>query len=83
MSSIPGSKDFYAPRWSPDGQHLAGVSSRDPGATGRRDRSAHSIVAGSFEGRDCQVETVDLMLETVAFLLKLVEHRGDTGHGAL
>jgi serine/threonine protein kinase/Tol biopolymer transport system component len=26
VSSIPGSKDLYAPRWSPDGQHVAGVS---------------------------------------------------------
>ena len=25
-SSIPGSKDLYAPRWSPDGQHVAGLS---------------------------------------------------------
>jgi dipeptidyl aminopeptidase/acylaminoacyl peptidase len=26
VSSIPGSKDLYDPRWSPDGQHLAGLS---------------------------------------------------------
>jgi len=25
-SSLPGSKDLYAPRWSPDGQHVAGLS---------------------------------------------------------
>jgi Tol biopolymer transport system component len=26
VSAIPGSQNFYAPRWSPDGEHLAGVS---------------------------------------------------------
>lgn len=59
------------------------LGSRDTGATGRRDRSAHSIVAGSFECRDCPVETLDLVREPVTFSLKLVEYRGDIGHGAL
>jgi len=26
VTVVPGSHDFYAPRWSPDGTHLAGLS---------------------------------------------------------
>jgi len=59
------------------------LCSRDPGTTGRRDASAHSIVAGSFESRDCAVDIFDLMREAVTFLLKLVEYRDDISHGAL
>lgn len=29
VSAIPGSKNLYAPRWSPDGEHLAGISTDD------------------------------------------------------